>query len=262
MAEILRKAIAFLKKYLFAAASCLYLFTFGFFRSHNRDLINTICRHFGYEFFPILVPKISLADTISENNPIQLWEFAGEEGNVSLLELVVIVRLTRRQQPQQVFEIGTFNGRTTLNIAANCGEQTTIYSLDLPWEEALNTALPLVKRDKLFIDKKQSGARFIGTPYEKKIVQLYGDSARFDFSPYFGKVDVIFIDGSHSYDYVLNDSWVALKLLRNSRGLIIWHDYNGCEGVTRALNELYTRTTEFKRVRHITGTTLAYVIFE
>jgi len=262
MTEMLRKTVAFLKKYLFAMASCLYLFTFGFFRAQNRALINTICQHFGYKIFPMLVPQISLREAVPENNAMQLWEFAGEEGNVSLLELVVIARLARRQQPQQVMEIGTFNGRTTLNIAANCDEQTTIYTLDLPREEVLNTALPLVARDKLFIDKEQSGARFIGTPYEKKIVQLYGDSARFDFSSYCGKIDVIFIDGSHSYGYVLNDSRVALKLLRNNRGLIIWHDYNDSEGVTRALNELYTQTAEFKRLRHIEGTSLAYASFE
>jgi predicted O-methyltransferase YrrM len=256
--------VLFLKKYLFAAASCLYLFSFGFILSKNRPLISTICKYFGYKPFPTLVPQVSLTDVIPDSSPVQLLEITGQDGNVSLTELAAIAKIVARQKPEQVLEIGTFDGRTTLNIAANCDECSTIYTLDLPRKEIFNTALSIGLFDKRYIDKEKSGDRFIGTPYEKRIVQLYGDSATFDFSPYFDKIDAIFIDGSHSYEYVLNDSRVALKLLKNRRGLIIWHDYNewAWEGVVRALNELYTQVPEFKGLRHIEETTLAYAIFQ
>lgn len=260
---MLSKSLIFLKKYMFAAASCLYLFTCGFFLRKNRPLINTICEHFGYKVSsPTVIPQISLAEAVPDISPLQLLEIGSQFGNIYILEIVVIVKLVLQQKPKQALEIGTFDGRTTLNIAANCEEQAIVYTLDLPREEILNTKFPIEPRDKQFIDKEKSGTRFTGTAYEKKIVQLYGDSARFDFSPYFGKLDFIFIDGAHSYSYVLNDSRVALKLLRNSRGMIVWHDYNDAEGVTRVLNEFYTQVPEFKGLKHIEGTSLAYAIFE
>jgi len=262
-AEIFLKVVAFLKKYMFAMASCLYLFTFGFFLIKNRSLINTICEHFGYKVIvPTIIPQITLGKAVSDIGPMQLLEIGSQFGNVYPLELVVIAKLVLQQKPKHALEIGTFDGRTTLNIAANCEEQAIVYTLDLPREEILNTEFPIEPRDNQFIDKEKSGTRFAGTTYEKKIVQLYGDSARFDFSPYWGKLDFIFIDGSHSYPYVLNDSKMAFKCLRNGQGLIVWHDYNEEQGVTQALDELYTQTAEFKRLRHIEGTSLAYAIFE
>jgi predicted O-methyltransferase YrrM len=107
------------------------------------------------------------------------------------------------------------------------------------------------------IDKDDSGSVFVGSPLKSKITQLYGDSATFDFSNYRKQVDLIFIDGSHSYEYVLSDSKRALEIL-NSQGVIFWHDY-GAEwwpGVTQALNELYLSDKRYRNMRHIEGTSL------
>ena len=109
-------------------------------------------------------------------------------------------------------------------MAANSLPDARIYTLDLPNES--QTELPIDPGEKKYIDKETSGARFIGTDCEPKITQLYGDSATFDFSPYHDTVDMIFVDGAHSYDYVLHDSRGALKLLRDGKGLILWHDYD------------------------------------
>jgi len=259
---MVQKALTFIKKYLFAMASCLYLFALGIFIPRNRALINAICKHFGFKPVTLLVPKISLNDAVPDGDPVQLLELTDRFGNLSHLELMVIAKLVRRQKPRQALEIGTFEGRTTLNIAANCEESATIYTLDLPLEMMDAIRLPIDLFDRQYIDKESSGIRFIGTDYEKQIVQLYGDSATFDFSPYVNSLDFIFIDGSHSYEYVLNDSRVARKLLRDGRGLVIWHDYDGLEGVTRALNELYTQAGDFKGLRHIEETSLVYVLSE
>ena len=35
----------------------------------------------------------------------------------------------------------------------------------------------------------------------------------YDYSPLKGKIDLIFIDGSHSYEYIENDTRRALELL-------------------------------------------------
>jgi hypothetical protein len=50
----------------------------------------------------------------------------------------------------------------------------------------------------------------------------------------------VFVDASHAYSYVVNDTRLALALVRPG-GIVLWHDYVSpahCYGVWRALNEL------------------------
>jgi predicted O-methyltransferase YrrM len=70
-------------------------------------------------------------------------------------------------------------------------------------------------------------------------------------------MDFVFIDGSHDYDYVLNDSEVALKLLRNGRGVIVWHDYREEMAVVPALDE-YLRRYPQLQIFHIAQTSFAF----
>jgi predicted O-methyltransferase YrrM len=169
--------------------------------------------------------------------------------------------MMKKNNPEKVFEIGTFDGRTTLNIAMNSSPQTEIYTLDLPKDMLHSTKFPLAKDDKRYVKKIVSGSRFQGNNYDKKIIQLYGDSGKYDFSPFFKSFGFIFIDGAHSYDYVLNDSAVALKLMLEKQSIIIWHDYGGWIGVTKALNELYLNgDCRFRNLKHIEGTSLVYLL--
>ena len=60
----------------------------------------------------------------------------------------------------------------------------------------------------------------------------------FDFSPYYGKIDFVFIDANHSYAYVRSDTENALRTL-SPEGVILWHDYDFIHpGVFRLINEL------------------------
>ena len=88
---------------------------------------------------------------------------------------------------------------------------------------------------------------------------MYGDSATFDFSPFFDTVDFVFLDGSHHYKYVLSDSNVAVKLVGSRNGIILWHDYGVWKGVSKALDELYSQDIGYREIRHIKGTSLAYL---
>lgn len=175
-------------------------------------------------------------------------------------ELRCIAKIVKFHQPGTIFEIGTFDGRTTLNMALNA-PNATIYTLDLPREEMCKTELRIKKADLTFIDKDISGARFIGTEYGKRITQIYADSAKYDYRPMYNDIDLVFIDGSHAYDYVVSDTLNALKLLRNEKGVIIWHDY-GWREVIQALNEFYTNNKSFAGIRNIANTTLAYLWIE
>jgi predicted O-methyltransferase YrrM len=183
------------------------------------------------------------------------------DGNVSAQELVIISSLVKMIDPAVLFEIGTFDGRTTLNLAAQSRGDARVYTLDLPRAGMDAAGLPLAVHDRKYVDKALSGIRFHGTDVEHKIVQFYGDSAAFDYRPYVGKVDFVFVDGSHSYHYVLNDSWAALRMVRH-RGLIVWHDYvptgHQCwPGLVRALEELHATEPAFRDLKHIAGTAIA-----
>ena len=190
---------------------------------------------------------------------IRLLEPAFCDGNTTLFELFAISSLIRLKKPQTVFEIGTFNGRTTLNMAANSDPQTKIYTLDLPSKDMANTKFGLDEIEKKYVNKPASGAKFSGHPEAKKITQLYGDSAKFDFSPFAGGMDFVFVDASHAYDYVVSDSKAAMQMLRNGKGVILWHDYDQIDwwpGVTKALNEFHESSPKFSRLVHLAGTSL------
>ncbi|MEO5590373.1 MAG: class I SAM-dependent methyltransferase, partial [Gemmatimonadaceae bacterium] len=108
-----------------------------------------------------------------------------------------------------------------------------------------------------YADKQRSGSRFVNTEVATRITQHYGDSATFNFELFYQKIDLVFIDGSHAYQYVVNDSLHAVQMLRNGSGMILWHDYSRWDGVTRAVNDLRRHDQRFSPVRWIEGTTLA-----
>ena len=244
----------FAKRYATAAGGALYAFTLGVGDARNRRLIQEIARRFGHRDGGVpRLPKVEVDEMTSPTTAVILPEPIANDGNVSLLELLVLARLVRELGPRQVFENGTFDGRTTLALATNAPDDARVYTLDLPAESS--TALAIERSERAFVEKPVSGARFIGTDAARKITQLFGDSATFDFSSY--HAELIFVDGSHAYEYVLNDSTRALGMLGDSRGVIVWHDYGEWPGVTRALDELASSDTRFAGLRWVQGTTLA-----
>jgi predicted O-methyltransferase YrrM len=146
-----------------------------------------------------------------------------------------------------VFEIGTFDGRTTLNISRNAPDDARIYTLDLPPTEQ---QLP---------PGTSVGAKLVAQPKDR-LIQLLGDSRAMDFRAYQGQFDLVFVDAAHDYDSVANDSRIALELLRpEAKGIIIWHDYVRFSGVTRAVDELLEQVVAPSHFCHIEGTTLAFL---
>ena len=202
------------------------------------------------------MPVIGVDEITNDGTSIRLFELEPRHGNVSLLELIVLSRLVRERAPRSLFEIGTFDGRTTLNLAANAPDHAVVHTLDLPADAP--TAYALSAADYQFVDKPVSGSRFVGTPYAERIRQLYGDSATFDFSPH--RADFVFVDGSHAYEYVLNDSRRALQLVGEGPGVIVWHDYGVWDGVTRGLEDLAASDPRFGDLRWIRGTSLLVMI--
>lgn len=240
--RIFKIGVGFLQRYIYALFSCVYLFTVGWLATKNRILLYELCEYFGYDPHGRRLPKISLDKVIQNERPLRIYEALAIPGSVSTTELIVITNLIKIYKPAKLFEFGTSVGRTTLNMAANLEPEAHVYTLDLSPAE-------------------QVGSKFVNTEWSKNITQLYGDSAVFDFSQFSNGVDFVFVDADHAYQSVINDSKQAFKLLRNGRGIILWHDYGArtWPGSTRALNELYTTDENFQKLQYIEGTTLAYL---
>jgi methyltransferase family protein len=164
---------------------------------------------------------------------------------------LLIAALCANLECRTFFEIGTYLGRTAYTVALT-NPETTIYTLDLPSREAADTVELELTDPQLFVEWER-GRDFVGTPEAERIHQLFGDSASFDFSPYHGRVDVAYVDGSHSYTYVKSDSENALELIHET-GTILWDDYPHYPGVYAYLNELSSSLE--RPLVHIAGTRL------
>ena len=154
---------------------------------------------------------------------VTLAPIKSREHNVTSFELLSICALVKDFNAKKVFEIGTYDGRTSRAVAMNLPEDGMLLTLNLPPEtKSVDLETNLV--DVNLAAKVSSGERFLNKPEAEKIRQVWGDSATYDFSKFYGAMDVVFIDGAHSAAYAKNDTEEALKLLKDSGGLIIWHD--------------------------------------
>jgi predicted O-methyltransferase YrrM len=135
--------------------------------------------------------------------------------NMDPLEHYCLAAIAAVREPQNIFEIGTFDGSSTLLLARTV-PTATIYTLDLP-DEAIERKL--VKKAQL-----RASESFPSEPGGERITQLYGDSRVFDFSPYYDKMDLVIVDGGHLADCVIPDTENALKMVAPG-GMVVWDDY-------------------------------------
>lgn len=204
------------------------------------------------------LPVVSWKDC-TERRLIKLWEHEKENGNVRISELGVLSAFAADcRNGSNLFEIGTFDGRTTLNLALNAPAQCMIYTLDLPPD--LETTFSLAAGERYVSNKPKPGMRYEACreTYPAavgRIHQLLGDSGTFDYTPYRNSCSLVFVDGAHSYDYAVSDTRAAMGLIERG-GVVVWHDYGIWEGVTNALEELEQR--EGYGLRNINGTSLVF----
>ena len=248
------RLLNFVGRYSHAAMFAAGTFTVGLLSPRRRAVISQLARAANYRERPrVVLPEVEISALTCDSTAVSLANPEGVEGNVSLLELLLLARLVRERQPKTIFEIGTFNGRTTRVLAENAAPDARVFTLDLPAEQA--SQIRVVHKERVFVEKPVSGTLSAGSPVAPKVSQLLGDSATFDFSPY--QIDMAFIDGSHAMEYVMNDSHKCLGMLREGRGTLVWHDYGEWEGVTRALHALREHEAVFRGLRHVRGTSLA-----
>ena len=157
----------------------------------------------------------------------------------------VLIAITKIVNPLKYFEFGTYLGIQTLTIAVNFPE-TIIYTVDMNKNDLKKAEHKINKHDKQLILRSiahRDKTAFSGTPYEKRIIQLYGDSNKYDFSELYGSINMVYIDGGHDRKTLISDTENAFHMISDEAyNCIVWHDYNNPNHpqVTNYLEDLST----------------------
>ena len=109
-------------------------------------------KNFFHSFFK-KIPTMPLKEIINFEKTkinVELMNLTFREGNVSPIELFYISMLIRYFNPEKIFEIGTFDGNTTLQMAINSGNKAKIFTLDIKPEEINTLELPIEEKDRKF----------------------------------------------------------------------------------------------------------------
>ncbi len=171
-------------------------------------------------------------------------------------ELAVLGAICLYCKPRRVFEIGTYQGGSTLVIALNTPEDTVVYTLDLDASARQTHKHGLGTGG---FPQFEVGSHYRGSPVQSKVRQLLGNSATYNFEPFLNSMNLVLVDADHTYEFVQKDTRTALALLA-PLGIILWDDYiwtegnPECAGVTRSLNEL----ARSRKLFQIEGTRLAF----
>lgn len=166
------------------------------------------------------LPSVSLDEVVS-TAPSPVLDLSGwteDRAAGGVLDGAVLALIGLAAQPTTVFEIGTGFGRSATLLAQNL-PKARFHTLSLPGNPA-------------------TGRLFHHRPCRDRITQLEGDSATFDYTAWYGRMDFVLVDGCHESPLVDRDTVEALRL-RSPRGWILWHDVAAdCPDVIRALRHI------------------------
>ena len=138
--------------------------------------------------------------------------FSYLDGGSTPIDLALLKGLAKKTDNCEYFEIGTWRGESVANIASVAKHCTTI---NLPDAEMLEMGL-----DKKYVELHRFFSKGI-----KNITHIQANSQTFNYESLNKKFDLIFIDGNHHYESVMNDTRNAFALLKDENSMIVWHDY-------------------------------------
>ena len=167
-------------------------------------------------------PSIDYADITGASSRFVMQTFPGVGASISILEGAALAAFVQRVGAKRIFEFGTYKGVSTTQLALNLRDDGMVYTLDLPEDHPAYT-LAIPKAEERQIAAETGKGILIPQELSHKVTFLRSDSAKFDTTPYLNSMDLVFVDGAHSYEYVKNDTEKGLEMLRPG-GIIAWHD--------------------------------------
>lgn len=157
------------------------------------------------------LPQIEIKD-LNEGNIVNEVESFLLDGSSLITDLQLLSTLANKKTVDSYFEIGTWRGESVHNVAKFVDDCTT---LNLSTDEM----------NELGWAEKYALQHGILSSKNPKILHLTGNTKTFDFGGLNKKYDLIFIDGDHSYEMVLNDTKKVFKNLLHENSIVVWHDY-------------------------------------
>ena len=173
-------------------------------------------------------------------------------GGTDPREILTLAAVTRLLRPKRVFEIGTYNGRTTAIFILNAPADCEVFTLDLP-PEAGNLD-GYISSDLELVQERSPEHYLTRAGLSDRCRHIYCDSMHFDPEPFRDSVELAFIDGAHAEQFVRNDT-MKTAIMMSGRGYVFWHDYGG-HGAFRPLAR-YLESLPIKIYR-VPSTTLAW----
>jgi predicted O-methyltransferase YrrM len=179
-----------------------------------------------------------------------------QDTSISVYELSCLLAIAKHVKPRRVLEIGTFDGNTALNLAANT--DADVVTLDLPpdFDPTAQARAGSTQAINNMTAREELGRQLRGHSYGSRVTQVFGDSTKVDWRTFGPPFDLVFIDGCHKYSYVLSDSQNARACL-SDRGVIVWHDYGIFHDVSSAVDQIaangYVRTVAIEGTRLAVG---------
>lgn len=161
-------------------------------------------------------PHVDYLSISEESHRLTFQLFPGIGASVTLVEAAALASLLKLSRAKRVFEFGTYKGVSTTQLALNIPEGGMVFTLDLPEDHP-------VYRDYGALGGETKIKVLVPDELGSKVTYLRADSAEFDTTPYQGTMDLVFVDGYHSYEYVKNDTEKGWEMLRPG-GIIAWHD--------------------------------------
>ena len=162
---------------------------------------------------------------------------------------------------KKIFEFGTCSGKTTYLMALNSSDDTKITTITLDPNNVGSITKERKDSKVSFRNIKNESIYdnflFSNTREKEKIDLIFQNSLKLDEKIFEKKIDLIFIDGGHTYSVVKSDSEKSFKML-NTAGIILWHDYvpgkKSSKDVVKYINEI----SKNKKIYHIKNTSICY----
>ncbi len=157
------------------------------------------------------LPTIDLLDLFPDlDETIESYSFLN--GTSLITDLILLKSLAKKFDNCAYLEIGSWRGESLVNVASVSNDITSL-TLSEKEMRSFNLGEDFIKVHGVFSNHLEN------------LIKIEHDSHKFDFKSLNKKFDLVFVDGDHSYEGVLNDTKKVFQILKNDKSIIVWHDY-------------------------------------
>ena len=156
------------------------------------------------------LPQIDI-EQLNEKIPENIETFILDGGSL-ITDLQLLSTFASKKDVNSYLEIGTWRGESVYNVAKYVDDCTTIN-------------LSVEEMKEMGLSPEYAEQHGILSAKNPKILHLGANTKTFDFASLNKKYDLVFIDGEHSYEMVLNDTQKVFEHLLHDNSIVVWHDY-------------------------------------